>query len=450
MKVPVFLEIPLSRRRPELEADDRWLRPMGAPPERALPDDFVIDRHFPRITVGAGAAMAERRTSSLPQSKKSVAVRGTIEVDSIDDVPEELDGKTVQVDPIVDVYSTCFNDQAVGTDADVAAKLNVAALHRNGLDGDEVAIAIIDTGINLAFLEQKLGFRPKLDLALSWRPPGVSVNPGEFPVGHGTMCAYAALIAAPKATLIDVPVFVGTPAGGAPIARRLSNAYRGIAELSAAWTIAFTASGARKYKALVLSNSWGMYHPSADFPPGHPGRYSDNPLHLFTRTISGLIEVDEVDVVFAAGNCGGDCPDEKCQGVTSGTITGANASRNVLTVAGCNTLGQRVGYSSQGPGIAGMEHEKPDIAAYTHFKGSEALGTGVPDKGTSTACPAVAGCIAALRTKLSFESTSPIALNALLRQTATHAQTAAWNGNLGFGIIDPLAAAQASALIPES
>jgi Subtilase family len=97
-----------------------------------------------------------------------------------------------------------------------------------------------------------------------------------------------------------------------------------------------------------------------------------------------------------------------------------------------------------------MEHEKPDIAAYTHFKGSEALGTGVPDKGTSTACPVVAGCIAALRTRLSFESTSPIALNALLRQTARHAQTAAWNGDLGFGIIDPLAAAQASALIPES
>src|SRR5262249_44100118 len=86
----------------------------------------------------------------------------------------------------------------IGTANDVAAKLNVAALRANNLDGDGVAIAIVDGGINLDFLEQKLGFRPKLDSAYSWRPPGVAVEPGAYPPGHGTVCAYPALLAAPQ------------------------------------------------------------------------------------------------------------------------------------------------------------------------------------------------------------------------------------------------------------
>lgn len=85
---------------------------------------------------------------------------------------------------------------------------------------------------------------------------GLNVEPGGYPVGHGTMCAYAALMAAPKATLIDVPAFVGTPSGGSAMGQRLSIAYQGIAQLSAFWSIAFTASGMPKYEGLVINNSW--------------------------------------------------------------------------------------------------------------------------------------------------------------------------------------------------
>ncbi len=49
------------------------------------------------------------------------------------------------------------------------------------------------------------------------------LQPGAFSVEHGTMCAYVALMAAPKAMLIDVPAFVGIPAGGAVIGRRLNS-----------------------------------------------------------------------------------------------------------------------------------------------------------------------------------------------------------------------------------
>ncbi|HEX8165421.1 MAG TPA: S8 family serine peptidase [Beijerinckiaceae bacterium] len=446
MKIPVFLAVQTGDDLLRSTLAERFGRDVRSALRDRLHrgiERFSLDDAFDVLP--AGRAMARR--IGLPEINlgegllRHLAVRGEIEVDDIHQVPETLNGNPVLADPVVGTYLTCLNDNPIGTADDVAARLNVAALRAGGLDGDGVAIAIVDTGINLDWLEQKLGFRPKLDTQYSWRPPNVNVEPGAYPVGHGTMCAYAALLAAPKATLIDVPAFIGTPAGGSVIGQRLSIAYQGIAQLSAFWSIAFTASGAPKYKALVISNSWGMYHPSDDFPAGHRGRYSDNPQHVFTRSVSAMCAIDHVDVVFAAGNCGGECPDANCRDVTTSTITGANACGDVLTVAGCNLSDERVGYSSQGPGIAGMAANKPDVAAYTHFLGSEALGPGRPDKGTSAAGPLVVGCIAALRTRLDPAVMSPATLNEHLRRAARKPFGGDWNKDIGFGIVDPVAVA---------
>lgn len=448
MRIPVFLSMPAD----DLLLDSALAEWRGAPrgvlAGTRLPESFDVDLNYAARSAGSRAARPGRRRSLHPREAKRFVVRGTVEVDSLDDVPETLEGKVVLADPMVDVYATCFDEAPVGAVDDVAAKLGLATLHENGLDGEGVAIALVDTGINLAFLEEKLGFRPAFDAAMSWQPPEIAVKPGEFPVGHGTMCAYAALIAAPKATLIDLPALIGTPAGGAPIGRRLSTVLDAVIHLSAQWSVAFPPSGVPKYRALVMTNSFGMYHSSWDFPAGHRGRYSDNPLHVFTRSVAAMSGFDGVDMVFAAGNCGGDCPDDKCQGVVANTITGANASADVLTVGGCDILDRRVGYSSQGPGISGMAREKPDLVAYTHFKGSEALGPGQPDKGTSTACPLVAGCIAALRTRLDPDATSPAALNDTLRRSARSSTNNVWDSDVGCGILDPLAAARGLGLMP--
>jgi hypothetical protein len=40
------------------------------------------------------------------------------------------------------------------------------------LDGDGVALAIVDAGVNLAQLAAQLGGMPKLDIANSFTPPG--------------------------------------------------------------------------------------------------------------------------------------------------------------------------------------------------------------------------------------------------------------------------------------
>ncbi len=448
MKIGVLLELPAERHLVEPIIAERSGVPKSIAPDFKAPEHFELDYHFSPEPVGESDAIIANLDSTEAIGPaalhQNLIVRGDIEVQSLDSIPTQIAGHRVLADPVVDTYSTCFDDSAVGTADELKTALQVDALHANGLDGEGTAIAIIDRGLNLDFLEQKLGFRPELDLQLSWRPRDIEVEPGEFRVGHGTMCAYVALLVAPKATLIDIATLVGTPPGGAAIGRQLSRSFKGLNNLRASWSIAFTGSNERKYRGLVVNNSWGMYHRSEDFPPEHPGRYADNPDHPFTKAVSHMATHEQADIVFAAGNCGADCPDARCRGETTANITGANASANVLSIAGCTLRRDRVGYSSQGPAAAGMGPNKPDLAAFTHFNGSQALGTDQPDKGTSAACPVVAGCLAALRTKISAQDQNPLALARTVRETATPpSREGGWNKDFGFGIINPLAAALA-------
>src|SRR5690606_23250333 len=112
--------------------------------------------------------------------------------------------------------------------------------------------------------------------------------------------------------------------------------------------VSFAPGGVSKYAGLVINNSWGIYHPSWDFPAGYRGRYIDNPQHPFNLLV-GTMAAAGIDIIFAAGNCGPQCADIRCKTRTVQTIMGANAHQDVLTVGGCDTNGQIVGYSSQGP-----------------------------------------------------------------------------------------------------
>ena len=40
---------------------------------------------------------------------------------------------------------------------------------------------------------------------------------------------------------------------------------------------------------MVVSNSWGLFHPTLeDFPPNHPYRFIDNPNHIFNAFVKVL------------------------------------------------------------------------------------------------------------------------------------------------------------------
>lgn len=405
-----------------------------------MPAGLRIDPSVPAIPVGTGR-LADVATASVdPKQSPAFAVRATIDVDQASDVPETVGGRPVFADPRIEPFATCGSTPAVGTTANAATKLSVAAMNARGLDGTDVAIAIMDTGINLAFLSAKVP-SPKLDAANSWTPPNTTTLPGKHPVDHGTMCAFDTLIAAPKATLLDFPILAASAPGGSFVGRTLGTAMAAFSQLLTGWAVAFAPGGISKYKALVINNSWGIYHPSWDFPTGHRGRYIDNPQHPFNLLVT-VMASSGIDILFAAGNCGPVCADMRCQGRTTGAIMGANASPSVLTLGGCDLNNQIVGYSSQGPAIANMSANKPDLATYTHFLGSEAFGTGTPDSGTSTACPVAAGCVAAIRTKVLPTATPPAALFSQLLTTASAVpgQTG-WQPDFGHGIMNADAAA---------
>ena len=447
MRVPVLITLPAQE---SLRASASAFRAKRAPApgdfsKTEMPGGIHLDTTFSAVPVGKGGAF-ETLESHEPEVSENFAVRGFVEVSHADEIPESVEGQPVFADPQIRPFQTppitCGGTPPVGNSATVRAKINVAQLAAKQLDGTGIAIAIMDTGINLKHVTNKLGHAVRLDAANSWAPAGLSIQPGTHPVDHGSMCAYDALMIAPKATLLDCPILSSNVPGGSVMGGTLSSALLAFAQMIASWAVAFAPGGAGiKYKGLVISNSWGIFHPSWDFPVGHSGRFCDNPRHPFNLIVSTLASTG-ADIVFAAGNCGAQCADGRCNARTTQAIMGASAHQDVLTLAGCDTNDRRVGYSSQGPSIVGMFQQKPDVTAYTHFLGSEAFGNGSPDSGTSAACPVASGCVAALRTKLPPVATPPANLFAQLRATARQVNSpAGWNGDYGFGIIDPVAAA---------
>lgn len=367
-----------------------------------------------------------------PPVETTYLVRAEVPEESAEEAAEALMKKSgvkmVFADVQIQPQLICPGSPPLGDHNDVERLLCTSALRSAGADGDGVLVAIVDTGINMAHLNAR-GKNPGFDAARSW-VPRAGLTPGSLPVGHGTMCAFDVCIAAPKCTLLDIALLQSNASGATVMEGFLSDAVR-------AYNHLINVMRARRRpgetRSLVVNNSWGMFHPSWDFPVGHPGNYSDNPNHPFNRIV-GTLAGHGADILFAAGNCGSDCPDGRCQGVTSRAIYGANSHRHVTCVAGVDTSKQRVGYSAKGPGR--LVRNKPDISGYTHFAGS---GVYAADGGTSAACPVVAGVFAAIRTKRPYvagnASRTPDAIRNLVTSTAQDLGASGYDFDHGFGVV---------------
>jgi subtilisin family serine protease len=424
--------------------------------ENATPD-FLIDGEFGALPLWDGADQrpavsikdrGEKASSLLALDKsQKYLIRGYVAPETLAK-PDFNDGEPVWLDSDVrGLLALPPANKATGDTDMVRQDLNAAVLQDNGLYGAGVAVAIVDTGICRPHLAKRLGFNPALDIGNSWTPPTVATTPGLHRIGHGTMCAYGVLAVAPNVTLLDYPLLLGRPVGEHTVSATISEMMRGYLMLIWRWAVV----GTIPETALVVNNSWGIFHPSLDdFPPGDPRRYIDNPAHPF-RLYIWLLMAFGADVVFAAGNCGDGCPNAVCLQRTTGMIMGANAYEEVLTLAGCDIHDARVCYSSQGPSITGMPPQKPDITAYTEFLGSKVLRGPrgfEPETGTSAACAVASGCIAALRTASPPTATDPATLIAVLEATALSPGGAVPNYDYGYGIIRPVAAGRSLGIIP--
>lgn len=435
---------------PELNQDPATL--LEASPALAsqlkLPDWLKLDHSYQPVPVGADSALHLQSLPTDVRNSPAYVVRASVAENDLNRISDHFGPDRVFADPQIASQLlgggpiTCGNSPAVGGHRDVQTKLNVARLHASGATGRSTALAVMDSGIDGNYLRKILP-AVNIDRQVKWQPPGCppTPRPGQHPVGHGTMCAFDALIVAPDATLLDYPILnSSTPPSRTWFSGALSNALGAYAHLLAWWAVAFGPSRSQ-FQSLVVSNSWGMYDPNWDFPPSHPGRYQDNPNHPFNQIVAVLASRN-VDILFAAGNCGSHCPDARCSRNMPHAIMGANAHPDVICVGGVDTNDQWVGYASEGPASANLDREKPDLAVYTHFLGSMVRGNKSPDTGTSAACPVAAGCVAALRSKHSQLGTTSRGMAAVLESTARKppGNAPGWDPKLGHGIIDPLAA----------
>jgi len=398
-----------------------------------------IDPDFAPVPLLSGAASQQFGMAPITSKIGPTAyvVRGTIddsEIDNTKQVLTQTQEPRIFIDPAIGLSPTCGGDPPIGDTIEVRKHIGVGRLRRLGMDGTRTAVAIVDNGINLQALRAK-GLNPSLDAAASWSPR-TGISPGAAPLDHGTMCAYDVMIGAPQATLLDCSVLQSTRSGGSVMNGLLSDAVIAYGKLL---TLLSLTEEERDFKTLVVNNSWGMYSWSWDFPRGHPGRYGDNPKHPFNRQVTSLCNAG-ADILFAAGNCGLACPDSRCDvPPLTPIINGANSHPDVITVAGVDTNWDLVGYSSRGPGA--LHTEKPDIAAFTHFLGSEAFGINSPDSGTSAACAVMSGIVAALRSRFPFELGSPQrnpgSIKQFILSCARRSPGAAgWAPDIGHGIVD--------------
>ncbi|WP_405150721.1 S8 family peptidase [Sphaerisporangium sp. NBC_01403] len=404
-------------------------------PGVALDHSFTpvaLPRAQPATLGGDPLSLHQPLVFSMAPGEASVLVRGEISDDVSSARLALLPGRHrdvvgIYADPVIETSLTCGGAPPVGTWQDVARLLDVTRLRAEGYDGTGVALAVCDTGINADHVTRQLGREITIDADRSWNPGGVTGKAGSFAVDHGTMCAFDTQIAAPGASLIDIPVLLSRRQGGTAIDGLLSDAVAAFAHLRTVLEAQPAAS-----RALVISNSWGSFSPEWDLAPGQPGNYSDNAAHPF-NIIVGSLEQAGADILFAAGNCGSECKDRRC-GYSGRPIVGANSHPQALSIGGVDTNGERVGYSSQGPGR--LSDRKPDICAYTHFSGSKAFGDDQPDSGTSAACPVAAGLIAAIRTRWPASQLPPAQLRTLLHRTADDRSDVGFDYDYGYGIAD--------------
>lgn len=409
-------------------------------------ESFNLDRNFGSVPLpavsrsGNQAATANPFATNLefdasPQNS-TYLVRGEVADNDLErfssQVNENPNVTGVFADGAIQAQAVCPGSRPVGNDSTVESLLSIGKMRRNNLDGRGVLVAIVDSGVNMAYLNSREK-NPNFDAARSWSWDADEVTPGSAPVDHGTMCAFDVCIAAPRCTLLDIALLrpINAPPGGSLMEALLSDAIVAYRHLLDVMNAPRRPGDSR---SLVVNNSWGMFNTGWDFPPEDPRNYSDNPNHPFNRIV-GTLERAGADILFAAGNCGEICPDSRCGNQTNLGIFGANSSSVVLSVAGVDITKTRVGYSTAGPGR--LQERKPDISGYTHFMGS---GVYAADGGTSAACPVVAGVVAAIRSNRPYNSddadTSPAAIRSLVTSTAEDLGPTGYDYKHGYGVVD--------------
>jgi subtilisin family serine protease len=292
-----------------------------------------------------------------------------------------------------------------------------------------VNVVIVDQGFDQSLVAPPFGG--------GWYKAGPNPQlPGQGNSRHALTTARAVRALAPDATLFDAPL-IPTPAPGAPatIADVEAFADDAIGLWLAIWATLLSTNDPASW---VFVNAWALSDVSSERLAPHP-HYSTDRDHLLNQLHDAVIGTRNIDVVYAAGNCGQYQPDSRCGRNDRGpcrSIWGANSLDTVLTVAAVRSDRTWLGYSSQGPGQPDLGSNKPDLAAPTQF--ADDHDAAWIYGGTSAACAVAAGVVAALRSKrpqLGAGALGPAALKAALQAACLKPELNQPEFELGAGVI---------------
>ncbi|MEO1658452.1 MAG: S8 family serine peptidase [Pseudomonadota bacterium] len=378
---------------------------------------------FKKGAYGTGLEAFSSREENADMSSSSTVVAAEVPKESLEGIEQQ--GVQIWPNSEMSLFASTPYDEAPsrgGVDCrpfrpgaeieTIREILGATSLFRRGFRGQNIFVGILDEGVSGEHYPVVGGFSR----------PNAGRRPGTADVtSHGSMCAADVLISAPAARIYDYP-FLGVPRSG------------GALQMFQAVLNQRRIDGTPH----LTNNSYGFVGvPDPNLHPRHEVHDLNHPLHRKVREVvsSGCT------TLFAAGNCGANCPSGNCHrsGIGPGrSIHASNSLDEVITVAAINSRNERVGYSSQGPGM--FAQDKPDIASYSHifanFGPDRPGGLVQPfDNGTSAATPVAAGVVALLLS--AFPNASPAELKeALVRSAYSLGETVGFDYNHGHGAIN--------------
>ena len=173
-RVSVLLQVPATptlKRASRRPSDDRSI----AMREALEPTDRMarIDPEFDAMPVGRGDQDFIDRELASFEATKHIVVKADIDVDKEGNIPEFI-GEDVQVfsNPKIENVSRCMKSPPIGDIDDVIDLLDIRYINEKNFNGNGTAVIIVDSGVNVGYLEQAFERHVNFDGANSWSPQG--------------------------------------------------------------------------------------------------------------------------------------------------------------------------------------------------------------------------------------------------------------------------------------
>ncbi len=468
LKTRVFGEFPegfMPKGEKQLEAVERWLMldrngksqrsaPRGPEQRAALNDEDLMD--LLKILCGPDSDEDEAGPTGKHPDGSAPAISEKAKIAAGGDGAGG--GEQVRIPVSVDVPLLPMSEvsgQHWQIGGGVAGKFGTrrqalnamgTSIENNQDDGSKVGVIIVDVGLNACYVN---GIGTPDTFGGGWQrvngigasafyPPGQYQNPtGRMSDGHGNMIARNILSVAPSVMVYDAPILPDRVLDVAPFASSAHGLFQAVK------LFIVEARGKDEYPDhWIIVNAWGVATSFADSPG--PLSYAGNREHLLNEIVIELANMDDVDVVFAAGNSGAFQPARFAGPYDRGhgrSIWGANGLEEVFTIGAVRCDGLSIGASSQGPApqslleapTVGKTNEKPDLCAPSWF--AEDDDPSLFNTGTSAASAMFAGFLAAERSR-GLAGSSAVVKSTLI-QNASRAPD--WIAQRGYGTVKPTA-----------